>query len=207
MLNKFAIFWVLSGLAVFSGCATNADLASKVQAKASCCKSMSEFKYEGLAFKAPPLSFALNEQSPLFEFETGKSYFKAFSLPRINQPAKLRVWSRPTGSIGFETQTYSQAFCATARFLDANYQTISAKNDVPIFVRGFWASSFLSEFDVPIEAKYLVLHTDPTHFFMNALRDTSGGAYLVGNTVVIESGSGAILHPCGPIADAQVELL
>ena len=48
-----------------------------VDSAKSCCASMKEFAYEPL----PPLEsmwFAINVESPAFEFPTGKSYLKAY---------------------------------------------------------------------------------------------------------------------------------
>lgn len=187
-----------------TGCTTTASLSAKVDAKAPCCKSMSEFKYEALTPNSGT-TFQLNDDSPVFRFETGNSYFKAFSLP--SQGKLLRVSSHPTGSIAFETKKFSQAFCARALFLDESFNAISASDSVPNYERGFWSSAFVSKFDIPSNARYVVLHANPTNFSEMAIRYTNGGGYMVGNAFVFERGGEAIDHPCGPVADAAVEVM
>lgn len=193
-------------LFALSSCATNSDLIAKVESKASCCKTFNEFTYESFS-AGNPIRITFNDQSPVFEFESGKSYFKALRLPTPSTRFKLRVKSNLTGSVAFETVSLSQSFCPTARFLDENFTTINSRNEVPIQVRGLKSFSYLSEFTIPPNAKFVVLHTDPTRYFMSALRSTSGDAYLVNNAVVYDAVGETTMHPCGPIADAEVELL
>jgi len=187
-----------------TGCTTTASLTAKVDGKSPCCKSMNEFKYEVLT-PSSSTAFQLNDDSPVFSFETGKSYFKAFILP--SQGKFLRVASHPTGSIGFETRKFSQSFCARALFLDESFSPVTASDSVPNYARGFWSSAFISQFEIPPKARYVVLHTNPKTFNEMAVRYTSGGGYMVGNAFVFERGGEPIYHPCGPVADASVEVL
>jgi hypothetical protein len=186
-------------------CANVAELREKVEARGSCCASMSEFKYEALDV-GRPISFVLDEQAPVFSFDTGKSYFKAFSLAPNAERRTLRISSRPTGSIGFETRKFSQSFCARAVFLDEAFKQLSALDTIPNYAQGFWSSAFVSLFEIPVGARYVVLLTNPRTFAYTAVRYTSGGGYMVGNAFVFERGGEAIHHPCGPIADAAAEI-
>lgn len=189
---------------VLAGCTTTASLTAKVDAKSPCCKSMSEFKYEALT-ASDRTAFQLNDDSPVFSFETGKSYFKAFALP--SQGKLLRVASRPTGSIGFETRKFSQSFCARALFLDESFRPVIAFDSLPNYARSFGSSAFISQFEIPTNARYVVLHTNPKTYNDMAVRYTSGGGYMVGNAFVFERGGEPIYHPCGPVADASAEIL
>ena len=63
-----------------------------VDSAKSCCASMKQFAYEPL----PPLEsmwFAINVESPAFEFPTGKSYFKAFELPAYSGSYTITIKS------------------------------------------------------------------------------------------------------------------
>jgi hypothetical protein len=201
--KQLFIAFVTLGL---GACASVSELQEKVAARDSCCTSMSEFKYEALG-PSTPIPFALNEQSPVFSFETGKSYFKAFSLSFNAQQKTLRVSSHPTGSIAFETRQFSQSFCARALFLDDAFKQLGASDNIPDFARGFWSSAFVSQFDIPANTRYVILLTNPQTFTSSAVRYTGGGGYMVGKTFVFERGGEPIYHPCGPVADAVAEIL
>lgn len=187
-----------------TGCITTESIRQNLNAKPSCCKSMGEFKYDALELGSHA-AFQLSDKSPVFVFETGKSYFKAFSLPAGGK--LLRVSSQPTGSIALETEKYSQAFCPRALFLDEAFNPIFASDSVPNYARGFWSSAFISQFEIPSKGRYVVLHTNPKIYDQMAVRYTNGGGYMVGSAFVFERGGGAIYHPCGPVADALVEVL
>lgn len=188
--------------ATLASCTTLPEITDKVNAKPPCCNSMAEFSYEPLA-KGQDLSFVLGEDSPVFAFHEGKSYFKAYALPASGAEHKLRVRSRPTGSIALETRKWSQVYCPQVTYLDAEYTPFFATSRVPAMVRG---AGFVAEFNVPAQARYVVLHTNIKEYGQLATRYTSGGAYLVGAAVVVERGGQPIHHPCGPVADASVEL-
>jgi hypothetical protein len=132
---------------------------------------MSEFNYTPLT-SSDSSHFELNEDSPVFIFENGKSYFKAFSL---QSPAKLlRVFSRPLGLSGVTSSNYSQAFCARALFLDESFNTVSVADSVPKMApRGFASGPYFSQFEIPSNARYVVLHTNPKNFNENAVFYTS----------------------------------
>jgi len=185
-----------------AACASVQESAQKVEARASCCKSMAEMHFEHLR-KAESQSFTLDDTSPVFSFDIGKSYFKAYTLPTGGKNTKLKVTSNPTGSIGFEPTKLSQVFCPQATFLDENFGTLVSIRRVPTYVRGF---GLISEFEIPEPTKYVVLHTNPSIYGALVTRYTLGGGYAVGNNFVFERGGEPIHHPCGPVADASVEV-
>lgn len=193
-----------------SACASMTDLSAKLQAKASCCKSPADFKYESLALDAPtPMS--LSDESPVYVFAAGKSYFKAHVLPQQGTATKVRVRSYATGSTAFETKTLSQLYCPQVTFLNSSYETLTSIDQVPRVARGALATgifpSFVAEFEIPTSAVYVVLHTNPAGYGRLATRYTGGGAYMVGSALVMERGGEPIPHPCGPIANAEISLL
>jgi maltose operon protein len=80
-----------------SGCAVPYGRAiSQYQEAAVCCGSMDEFAFEALEI-GDSKSFDLNGESPAYQFSTGKSYFKAFSLPRAAHPYAVTVTSYMLG--------------------------------------------------------------------------------------------------------------
>lgn len=195
---------------VVSGCASMSDLSAKLEAKASCCRSPADFKYEPLPPGAPtPMS--LSDESPVYVFAAGKSYFKAHVLPQQRTATKLRVRSFATGSTAFETRKLSQLYCPQVSFLSSSYETLTSTDVVPSVARGQLATgilpSFVADFEVPTSAVYVVLHTNPAGYGRLATRYTGSGAYMVGSALVIERGGEPIHHPSGPIANAEISLL
>ena len=66
---------------VLSGCAVPySTVISHYQNAPICCTSMQEFTFESIRI-GDSRGFDLNENSPAYQFDTGKSYFKAFVLP------------------------------------------------------------------------------------------------------------------------------
>lgn len=200
-----------SGLCLcICGCASVADLAAKLEAKPSCCKSAAEFRYEPLqAGTTTPLS--LDEESSAYAFASGKSYFKAYVVPKQATATKLRVRSWATGSTAFETRKLSQLYCPQVTFLDSAYQVIASNDRVPSWAQGALATgmlpSFIADFEIPPNASYVVLHSNPAGYGRLATRYTGGGGYMVGSTFVTERGGEPIHHPCGPTANAEISLI
>ena len=195
---------LLPGLtALVAACATLPEITQKLEARPSCCKSMSEFSYERLNV-AQNVAFTLNESSAVFAFEAGKSYFKAFAVPPPGGARLLSVRSRPTGSITIETRKWSQVYCPQATFLDAEFRLITSGYRIPAYMREAQTASFISRFNIPSNTRYVVLHTDPRSFGQIATRSTD--TYAVGGPPGTDRDGDPILHPCGPVADADVEL-
>lgn len=202
---------LIIALCMVTACATVTELQKQVEQKAPCCKSLAELPFEPLA-AGTSSSFRLDSQSPVFAFASGKSYFKAFSFEAPAAGKMLNVMSNPTGSIAFESMKYAQSFCPSIKFLNAQYVEVTTAEDrdqvydVPRWVTNFWSSYFLSTFRVPADAKHVVLYTSPESFHRHAVIYSSGGGYLVGKTFVFQ-GAETIGYPCGPVANARVELI
>jgi uncharacterized protein YceK len=196
--------------ALLVGCASVADLTTKQQSKANCCKSPAEFKYEPL-LSGSVTSLSLNDESPVYTFASGKSYFQAYVLPTQRNSTKLRVRSSITGSSAFETIKLSQVYCPHVSFLNSSYETLSSKDMVPLVARGSQNKgilpTFIADFEIPTDAVYAVLHSSTAGYGRLATRYTGGGGYMVGNTFVMDRGGEAIQHPCGPTANAEISLL
>jgi hypothetical protein len=183
------------GLSILlSACATVPELRAKVEAKLVCCKSPAEFPYAPLATEGLT-KITLGEPSPVYGFPTGKSYFAAYSLPP-GMSRRLLVRTFITGSAAVESVTYSQVFCPQATFLDSAFRELSTVEKRPSVARGQWAKgifpSFLSDFDVPPSATYVVFYTNPSSYGLLNMRYAGDGAMLY--------------HPCGPVADAEISL-
>lgn len=181
---------------LLSGCASIADLKSAMDAAPLCCQSFAEFKHRPLD-TATSTDLSLNENSPVFVFEAGKSYFAAYAVPAAISTRKLRVRSFITGSSAFETKALSQLYCPQVSFLNANHQLIASRYGVPAWATRALATgifpSFVAEFEIPLTASYVVLHTNPAGF---------------GTLVTRLNGAGEpIQHPCGPVAHAELSIV
>lgn len=103
-----------------SGCAVPyAKIISQYQAAAVCCGSVDEFSFEALEI-GDSKGFDLNDKSPAYQFPTGKSYFKAFLLPRSPHPYVVRIESYMLG----DDIHSAYIFYPQVITLDENYEMI-----------------------------------------------------------------------------------
>lgn len=86
---------------------------------APCCDSLQELHYEQLPFDET-VTFALDERSPSYNFPSGKSYVKAFTLPDHDPPYAVHVESFALG----ETVDKAHVFYPQLALLDASYSFV-----------------------------------------------------------------------------------
>jgi hypothetical protein len=95
--------WIYLLLVIlFFGCASIHDsyywnVISKYEAELNCCTSISEFVFEKAQIGYSKSFDLVGGKSPAYQFETGKSYFKAFLLPQKDCPYKVRILSYQVG--------------------------------------------------------------------------------------------------------------
>lgn len=122
------IFLVIVVL-LLSGCASSAlqtrakDLAtSKVAYDKTnvCCSSFSEIKYESLKEKGQN-KLIVGKQFQAFDFEEGKSFFRAVELPKLSYEYSLNVETWQIDTAGFASSLLSVHYLEpTLLFLDEN---------------------------------------------------------------------------------------
>jgi maltose operon protein len=81
-----------------------------------CCSGYSDFNYEKLVIPDTKV-FWLNEESKTFVFDTGKSYFKAFELPKYSSPYSISIKSYKIG----QTADSFYIFSPAVMFLDERF--------------------------------------------------------------------------------------
>jgi len=84
-----------------------------------CCMGYEQFNFKPLDFRETE-RIIINRESPVFQFDTGKSYFKAFRLPAAGKSYSIIV-----GSYFAEQVTRSGTsfvFSPVVMFLDADYR-------------------------------------------------------------------------------------
>ena len=82
-----------------SGCATPTpyeQLMKTYHEAPICCESMKDFAFESIGI-GDSVSFDLDENSPAFLFQTGKSYFKAYAIPQSSYPYQVSIKSYMLG--------------------------------------------------------------------------------------------------------------
>jgi maltose operon protein len=110
MAYEFKAIWVAVvffpiGL-LAAGCAPSYDAAAKeLVAAKSCCRDLTEFKYEELP-QDEPLVFELNQSSPAFNFPSGKSFFKALRLPERSLPYTIKIRSYAQGNSNLDSYIF-----------------------------------------------------------------------------------------------------
>lgn len=100
----------------------------------SCCESIAHFNYEPLP-KVEGISFKLDESSDAFDFQSGKSYFKAFNLPPKDLPYFIKIDSYALG----ETIQNAHIFYPQIVVLDDHFVIIqqSVANDFTLRKVGY----------------------------------------------------------------------
>lgn len=115
-----AVFLVF--LILFSGCSgLYSNVMTRYKDAPICCQSPGYFSYEELKTGDSKI-IDLNENSPAFQFDTGKSYFKAYSLPPYAGPYKVSVQSYMRGQY-IET---AYIFVPKLIFLNEKYEVVRA---------------------------------------------------------------------------------
>lgn len=106
--------------ALFAGCATPYGVVmARFREAPVCCRSVADFPYEDLR-RGEPKSFDLNDKSPAFGFDSGKSYFKAFRLPPYAIPYRIVLRSYMLG----DSVDSAYIFCPQVIFLDGKFATV-----------------------------------------------------------------------------------
>jgi hypothetical protein len=150
---------VMLALATAS-CSTHNTIALRhdLSTRSVCCKSFSEMSFAPLTTEDVDLT--IGSRSPLFDFEQGRSYFSAYSLPAGNVPGLI---FRSYLLSGFLPAT--SVFMPSFIFLDKDKKAISAALDVSMQDGGtnFWLGPFfVGQMSVPSSAAYVIVFTTDT---------------------------------------------
>lgn len=75
------------------------ELGERLAQTPDCCASLAELPYRDLSLAEKGARLRIDESSPVFTFEGGKSHFAAFRLPREGRPLVLGVTSFFSGGL------------------------------------------------------------------------------------------------------------
>lgn len=89
LLHAAAVALALAATGTAHAAKSDADLAA---AASPCCDDPSRFAYQALP-PAGAVDFAIDGKSPLFEFQSGRSFFRAFRLPDVGRPFVVELTS------------------------------------------------------------------------------------------------------------------
>jgi NAD(P)-binding Rossmann-like domain/Maltose operon periplasmic protein precursor (MalM) len=185
--GKLRIYFILSLMLFFASCAASHPQAmDSLREAQECCQSMAGFPYEPL-LEGKRVDFHLDASSPAFRFETGKSFFKAFSLPKKQVPYYVRIRSFALG----ETIRNAHIFYPQLVLLDEHYTVVARNEPAAVFVTkagpmetasvSWTALGIKFEDSLPVErpdARYVVIYT--SDFIISALsfRTAPSGAVI-----------------------------
>lgn len=146
-----------------SGCDVQHRANSLKQALKSapvCCASPSEFPFEPAALEQR-IAFSLGERSPVFEFPTGRSFFKGFALPSSSRPATATIVSYAELAEGPLNQWTGGYFSPVVVTFDENRLPSRPIGGVRRFLFDSMGRRF-SVLQVPVarDARFMAIHTD-----------------------------------------------
>lgn len=179
-MNKNILALVL-GLSVV-GCTSTSGVeptmsAALMDKESVCCMSKRDFAWIGLE-KTEDVGFTIDETSPVWNFQTGKSFFNAFEFSPRSGKVKVTLSSK---------MLKKQVFAPTVQLLDKDYQvarTIPLADFKVHFSDMFNANRYTYEFEVDAQAlPYMVVYTDSS---------------LIGDTITVP-------HPARVRADESGE--
>lgn len=162
---------------VLAGCASvPVEEAKAVLGRsAACCKAFAEMRFEKVE-RNTRHKFDLDQSSQIFDFQQGKSFFQAFTLPE--RSASIIIQSRDGGPLW--KLSYVDPLLV---FLDSEKKQLIAVAGVPIkrdyhsMVPGFFDWYFGATLPVPAGARYVVIASDPVSTRTQTAYSDGGAAW------------------------------
>lgn len=121
-MKKVSLIILLLAGVLVSSCAADKPVdpaRSELETAAVCCERYEQFYFQPLKLGATE-SFTMDKSSPVFLFDGGKSYFKAFSLPAAAKPYFVILSSYFIDKEKRSGEPY--IFSPVVMFLDADYR-------------------------------------------------------------------------------------
>lgn len=169
-MKSVSIIFIL----LLSGCASSAletrvkDLAASKIAydKANiCCASYSEMEFSTLNVKGQN-KLIVGKQFHAFNFDEGKSFFRAVELPRLSYEYSLNIETWQTDTAGFASSLLSVHYLKpTLLFLDENFNVVKKISELNLRY-SVWLSTSGWETDIAVneelaKSRYLIIYTHP----------------------------------------------
>jgi hypothetical protein len=176
-----------------------------------CCERFIDMPYEKLSLQQEA-TFAIDEKSPVYEFETGKSFFKAFELPRNERPYSVSLRSYLVG-IDYPV---SYIFVPSVILLSENFQItrVIDPRHFQFAVPGLtetWGFRAMLEGFIHVDTqdakeRYMVIYTGRTLLGkkVTLYRQTAIPIILPGIVGAIPAGAEAFQVPASPTGRMRV---
>ena len=127
-----------------------------------CCKDFNEMDFSKV-LKYDDYPFLIDRQSLAFQFETGKSFFKAFTLPKFESPYVVEVGSW-FSEVDISDLSKAHVFKPMVLLLDAQFKPIEIIPYLSYEYFSAWDYSGMSArflvTDSLRDVKYLVVYTE-----------------------------------------------
>lgn len=197
----------LAILALLTGCASQvAKLNADLDSQPSCCATLADLHFDLLPADKE-IRFPIGPGDKVFSFSSGKSYVKAFALPRDSRVTGLEIRTYLIG----EWIPAAHAFGPFLQFLDASRSPIGNEIFPQLYysVGFFEGSRWTGVVQVPMDAAYVVIYTKPelAKYRRIPLAGTSGYAYVAGGTAVYVPPSGERSSSYGPAGELRLRLI
>lgn len=165
--NLLLAFFAPLALVACTSMVSHEKAVETLAAAKPCCESMARFRYEPL-HPGTPVSFTLDESAEAFDFDSGRSYFKAFRLPDQAVPYRLKLSSFLLG----EGMEKAHVFYPEVALLDERHVLLAqhppgrfalVKADMQETASATMGLRFKLEGHVEVtepQARYAVVHTD-----------------------------------------------
>ena len=202
-----ALVLLLCLAAVISGCATSQvpALVESLNAETPCCSTYTEFDFDEIAIEEE-FRFSIAPGDQVYEFPSGRSYFKAYRLPSSAGPGSMIV---ETYMIGPYWDS-AHIFAPVLTFLDETHTPVSVTGLSGLkYDRGLFENpSFIGFVEIPPGAIYVVFHTAPELFYQTMAVPGDGGfAYYSGTGTVFVPATGDRRLPIGPSGTLKVTIV
>ena len=186
IIHRFAASLVLI---VLAGCQTQEVRVANSQSKLPvCCSSLAELPFETLE---KDTRVNINEKTPLYSFDEGRSFFKAYSLGKNRQNIKIHSY------YSVKSLT-THLFKPVVTFLDKNHvKTRTAFLTLKQSEYGIEENYISSEVVKELGEKYMIIHTDEEsygdafyHLYKNhkEIRSKECGDPAVGIAISVTTG-------------------
>ena len=157
-LDRLYLPVALSVLFIITGCVSASGTKQKLANTSACCNDLAGLPYAQLEFEKS-VSFDIDEKSPVFQFPTTRSYFRAFALPPADSSYSVILKSHLTN---FEPSVLmSRVYCPVVMLLDANYK-IRADYLRPLVFNKVEETPRSIPLTIPLtpQDRFLVVHTE-----------------------------------------------
>ena len=176
MFVRILLILLLLGL---EGCATSLNVQyQNLDSKAVCCDTYKQMTFDtNLGFKTVNLKF--NQNSKVFKFKQGKSYFNALVVNGTHQNYKVISYFS-----GFYVHQYISPVILE---LDKNYKVISRRELAMHFTQGlfFEGAHLQRNIELNKKTKYLIIYLSNIKSNRQIYIKESGYAYSTGGSAVV----------------------